>query len=84
MKNSIVAALLAVSLTACFPMKDETARRALESQGLTDIQFHGIALIGCGEKDMFRKKFTATTMHGTAVSGVVCGGVLKGATVRTD
>lgn len=80
----VTIAALALMLAACAPMSDDTARRALISSGLTDIQLGGIAVFGCDEKDFFRKKFTATNASGQRVSGVVCGGFLKGATVRFD
>jgi hypothetical protein len=76
--------LLVLSLTACFPMSDEIATRALKAQGMTDITFDGMAIFGCGENDIFRKKFTAKSTSGVVTSGVVCGGVFKGATVRID
>jgi protein involved in sex pheromone biosynthesis len=82
MKSLIVAACL--MLSACAPMSDDTARNALESAGLHDIQLHGIAFFGCAEKDFFRKKFTAKNADGKVVEGVVCGGFLKGSTVRYD
>ena len=75
---------LALSLTACAPMSNDRATRALEAQGFTEIEFHGMAIIGCGESDFFRKEFTAKGSNGVAVSGVVCGGWFKGATVRLD
>jgi hypothetical protein len=80
----IVLALLAVSMTACAPMPDGRATRALEAQGYTEIQFHGLSIFGCSEDDFFRKEFTAKGASGKVVEGVVCGGIFKGATVRTD
>lgn len=83
MKRLIVIAL-ALALTACAPMSDSSATRALEAAGLSNIELHGIAFIGCSDKDFFRKKFTATNSKGERVNGVVCGGFLKGNTVRYD
>lgn len=82
MKALLIPALLL--LTACAPMSDDTARNALESAGLHDIELHGMAIFGCSEKDFFRKKFTAKNTDGKFVEGVVCGGFLKGSTVRYD
>lgn len=83
MKKLLLIAAL-VSLTACAPMSDDTAREALDDAGLKDIQLHGMAMLGCGEKDFFRKKFSAKNANGKQVEGVVCGGFLKGATIRYD
>lgn len=84
MKNTIITLLAVLLLSACAPMSDSRATRALEAQGYTDIQFHGISVFGCSEDDFFRKEFTATGSNGKTVDGVVCGGIFKGATVRTD
>lgn len=83
MKNLVLAALI-LSLTACAPMSDERATRALESQGYTEIQYHGMAFFGCSEDDVSRKSFTAKGANGKVVSGTVCGSFFKGATVRID
>ncbi len=80
----IFAIALVGTLTACLPMSDERARRALEGSGITDIQIGGMAILGCGEKDTFRSKFTGKDARGRPVSGAVCGGLFKGATVRFD
>ena len=80
----VIAALLVLALAGCLPMSDERARRALEGSGITDIQIGGMAILGCGEKDTFRSKFTGKDSKGNAVSGSVCGGIFKGATVRFD
>lgn len=80
----LVLALLALSMYACAPMRDSTAQRALETQGFTEIQLHGLSVFGCAQDDFFRKEFTAKGASGKTVEGVVCGGFFKGATVRTD
>ena len=80
----IAIALLALTLSACAPMSDETATRALEAQGYTEIKFSGLSVFGCSDDDFFRKGFTAKGASGKVVDGVVCGGFFKGATVRTD
>jgi len=84
MSRLMIVLLLASLLTACLPMSDERATRALEAAGMTNISLGGMAIFGCGEKDTFRKSFTATSANGQRVEGVVCGGLLKGATVRID
>lgn len=82
--KALLGVVVCAMLAGCAPMADDTARRALEANGLKDVKLQGIALIGCDEKDFFRKKFTATTAAGKQVEGAVCGGFFKGATVRYD
>jgi hypothetical protein len=41
-------------------------------------------LFQCSEDDTFRTPFTAESSTGRQVTGVVCSGILKGATVRFD
>lgn len=60
------------------------AARALDNIGMTDIRTDGYALFACGEGDQFATKFTAKNPNGKTVSGAVCSGVFKGATVRFD
>lgn len=76
---AIAAALLAAGCTSA-----DTAVRALEGAGYTSINIEGYTLFGCGEHDVFHTKFTAKGPTGKSVSGVVCAGWLKGATIRTD
>jgi hypothetical protein len=67
-------------LAAC---TDEPAsRKALESQGFTDIRFTGYEAFACSEDDGFHTGFTAKNPQGRQVSGVVCCGLLKSCTVR--
>lgn len=81
-KIAITIALAASVLAGC--TQPETAKRALEAQGFSDIQMKGYAFFGCGKDDLYSDKFTAKNAKGAPVSGVVCGGLLKGATVRFD
>jgi hypothetical protein len=82
-KSVLIALALTVLLAGCLPMGEVAATRALEGMGLTDIKLTGIAYFGCGD-DTFRQGFVATNQKGEQVSGVVCGGWLKGNTVRFD
>jgi len=82
--KAIFAAAIVLTLTGCLPMNDEKAVRAIEAVGITDVQINGIAIFGCDEKDTFRSKFTGKDSKGNPVSGAVCGGFFKGATVRFD
>ena len=84
MDRILIAITVSLALSGCMPMDAERATRALESSGMHDVKLGGMAYFGCDEKDIFRQKFTATNAAGQHVSGVVCGGVFKGATVRFD
>lgn len=60
-----------------------TARRALEDAGFTDVHIGGWSMFWCDSKsDMFTTTFTAKNPQGRAVSGAVCNGWFKGATIR--
>ena len=69
-----------LALAACDDTK--TARRALEDAGYTDITVGGYASWYCGRDDDFATKFTARNPAGRLVSGAVCSGWAKGATIR--
>lgn len=60
------------------------ATRALDSAGYSQIQITGFRFFGCGEDDNFRTGFAAVGPTGKPVTGVVCGGFLKGSTIRLD
>ena len=62
----------------------DSATRALESAGYSQIKITGYQFFGCSEDDSFHTGFTAVGPTGKPVSGVVCGGLLKGSTIRTD
>lgn len=72
----------ATMLTLAGCTDDEGSRRALESNGFTDIQLTGYELVGCGNDDQFSTGFTAKNSQGKRVSGVVCCGWWKNCTVR--
>jgi biotin synthase-related radical SAM superfamily protein len=68
-----------IGLTGC-TQPDRTVE-ILQRDGYTNIETQGYAVFGCSEDDWFRTKFTAEK-NGQQVSGAVCAGMLKGATVR--
>lgn len=80
MKQILFIALLAAGLGGCYSNSD--TRKAVEAMGFTDVETHGHSFTGCGEDDTFATKFDAVSPTGEHVSGVVCSGWLKGATVR--
>jgi hypothetical protein len=75
-------AITAISLTGC--MGEDRAKRALDAAGMTDVRIEGKSWFGCSKGDVTSRNFTATTASGEKVSGQVCGGWFKGATVRID
>lgn len=58
------------------------ARKTLAQQGYSDVKIKGWALFGCAESDSYNTEFQATSPGGSTVTGNVCKGFLKGATVR--
>lgn len=81
MKYTLLGSLFAVMLlSGCTAPQD--ARDALEAQGFTEVSTGGYAFFGCGNDDAFHTEFTAKNAAGKRVSGVVCSGWFKGATIR--
>lgn len=80
--NKVLVLGFAVVLLGC--TNGEGAVRALEGAGYTNIKITGYRVFGCSEDDLSHTGFTATGPSGKPVTGVVCGGLLKGATIRTD
>lgn len=80
MKIALVTALL-LSLAAC--TDSEAAKKALTGAGYSEIQLTGYSY-GCSENDTFSTGFKAKGPTGVRVNGVVCSGVLKGSTIRTN
>ena len=79
MKRVAALALLCL-LSAC--SRPEQARNVLEGEGYANIQIKGYDFFSCSRGDRFHTKFEATGPTGKHVEGVVCSGILKGATVR--
>lgn len=78
MKKLMLIAVLA--LTACTDANEAT--KALEDSGYKNIKIEGYSFIGCSKDDAYHTEFTATGATGRQVNGVVCGGWLKGSTIR--
>lgn len=74
-----LALLLILSLCNCTSVK--TARRVLETDGITEIELTGYDALGCGQGDNYATGFKGKK-NGRAVKGVVCEGITKGATIR--
>lgn len=76
------ALLLAVAISGCTDA--DSARRALENNGFTEIEITGWRWFGCDQKDAFHTGFRALNTNGRQIEGVVCSGWFKGSTVRYD
>ena len=53
-----------------------------DDTGFTDIKIEGYSFTGCSQDDVYHTEFIATGQSGNKVKGVVCGGWLKGSTIR--
>jgi len=84
MKKSLIVALSLIAALSAGCTSSGDATRALQGAGYTNIELTGYRFFGCGEDDTFHTGFQAVGPTGQRVSGVVCSGVLKGATVRID
>lgn len=71
-----------IALAGC--TDPSAATRAVEAQGLTDVETTGWRMFGCGRGDRYHTGFRATNIRGQQVTGVACGGLLKATTVRFD
>lgn len=82
MKHLMTTAIAVAVLAGCSSADEAT--RALTGAGYKNITTTGYRLFGCDENDGWHTGFEATGPSGQRVTGVVCSGVLKGATIRTD
>lgn len=81
-----IVGMCSVTLTGC--SDPTTAARALSDQGYNDVKLTGrpgflFFFSGCSDNDTFATGFNAKNVNGKPVSGVVCNGWFKGATIRT-
>lgn len=60
------------------------AERQLLEAGYSQVDVSGWNVFACSEDDVFRIGFKALGPTGKPVSGTVCSGFLKGATIRLD
>lgn len=76
---------LILAMAALAGCTDEPAAlKALSASGFTDIKITGYSFFGCDKHDTFSTGFEARGPSGQFVSGVVCSGYFKGATIRFD
>jgi len=83
MKKTIFIIATVIFLTGCLTDNTE-ARRILEAEGYTEISFTGYKCFTCSKDDAYATGFKAKTIVGKEVTGTVCGGFLKGHTIRID
>jgi major membrane immunogen (membrane-anchored lipoprotein) len=84
MKNLLIAIILILTtlITSC--TSPDSTTRIVSDAGYTNVQTTGYRIFGCSDDDTFRTGFQAISANGKKVSGVVCGGILKGSTIRLD
>lgn len=70
-------------LQACTDTSDQNVR-LLESMGMSQVKLGGYGWFACSQDDTYSTKFEAVGANGQPVSGTLCGGFLKGTTVRFD
>lgn len=83
MKKILALTAIALVVASCGVDPDK-AIRTLKSSGIQNPVIDGYAWFGCDEKDTFASNWHGTGADGKPVSGVICGGMLKGYTVRFD
>jgi hypothetical protein len=83
MKILLSLSFLALLLISCAD-PNQVAFSALENEEYSNIQLTGFGWFSCSNDDVFRTRFTATNSKGRKVTGTVCSGILKGATIRYD
>lgn len=69
-----------IALSGCTDANEAT--KVLVDSGYKDIQIQGYSFTGCSQDDAFHTEFKAKGATGNDVRGVVCGGWLKGSTIR--
>ncbi len=82
MRKTFLLVLTAMILAGC--TDSNVATRALSGAGYKNIQITGYSVFGCSDEDFFHTGFEATGVDGSRVSGTVCSGFFKGATIRMD
>jgi hypothetical protein len=83
-KVAFVVAFLLISLIVFIAGSDDAQKQAmtlLEADGISQLEMTGVSWFGCSDQDTFRYGFKGIK-NGRHVEGVVCSGILKGATIR--
>ena len=81
--NKIGMAIVAcLALSAC--TDPDRAMTVTHSLGYKDVHITGYQFWSCGDDYAYHTGFEATGLDGSHVTGVVCSGVFKGASVKID
>jgi hypothetical protein len=62
----------------------DRAVRTLTDAGYSNIKIGEYAWLSCGKGDVYSTRFEATGITGRTVTGAICNGFFKGATIRFD
>lgn len=85
MRRAAAVVVLVAALVVTAACTDEkTAARVLRDNGYTNVEVGGYAAWACSDSDTYATKFKATSPSGSKVTGAVCNGAFKGATIRFD
>lgn len=82
-KKIVALSAIALAVASC-GVNPEKAEKVLRSSGVQNPVIDGYAWFGCDEKDSFASNWHGIGNDGKPVSGVICGGIFKGYTVRFD
>ncbi len=64
-------------------VSETDAKRALSSQGFTDVKITGYQFFDCSQDDFYHTGFTAKNTRGESIEGTVCSGIFfKNSTIR--
>lgn len=79
-KMKMLLILAAFATSGCTDADEAT--KVLVDSGYKDVKITGYSFTGCSKDDAYHTEFTAKGATGNEVHGVVCGGWLKGSTIR--
>lgn len=80
----IVVVVFGFGMWGCNKTHEKSAIETLQNNGYTDITITGWRPFMKSDSDLFSTGFVAISPNGNTVSGAVCGGLLKGNTIRFD
>lgn len=79
----ILVAFLLVLIGLGTPTEGDLVRR-LQDAGYSEAQITGVRVLACAEDDLYRYGFHAVGPSQKPVTGAICLGALKAATIRID
>lgn len=79
-----VISLIILLIFCAFHTQPDKATKLLTDAGYTKIEITGTRFFMCSSDDDFATGFKAESSKGKKLSGAVCSGILKGATIRFD